>query len=129
MAKKKLPVTIFELVWYILCAAVAVWGLTYSVLGLLAKYAEISVLKTFDTNFERLFGLNLYFWGLIIMAIAAFASVVVLLSFAKKFDRAVEREQRRSARLGVLKKDSLVVDEQPAIEVKPEVDSAEAKPE
>lgn len=129
MAKKKLPVTIFELVWYILCAVVCVWGLTYSVLGLVAKYADIDVLQTFDADIEKLFGLDLYFWGLVIMAIAAFSAVVVLLSFAKKFDRAVEREQRRSARLGALKKESLVVDKQPAIEVVPAVEPAEVKPE
>lgn len=119
MAKKKLQITIFEIVWYILCAAVCAWGFTYSVLGLVAKYGDIGILENFDNSIKELFGLNLYFWGLIIMAIAAVAAVVVLLVYGKKFDRVVEREQRRSARLGALKKESAVVDVQPAVEVVP----------
>lgn len=123
MAKKKLQITIFEIVWYILCAAVCAWGFTYSVLGLVAKYGDIGILENFDNSIKELFGLNLYFWGLIIMAIAAVAAVVVLLVYGKKFDRVVEREQRRSARLGALKKESAVVDVQPAIVVAPTTDS------
>ena len=122
MAKKnKLPVSIFELVWYPICALVILWGLTYVVLGLVTKYNNITALTEFNTNFKKLFGLNLYFWGLIITAIGAVAGVVVMLFYAKTFDRASEREQRRSARLNALKKDEKVVDEQ-----QPEV--VEAKP-
>lgn len=127
MAKKKLQITIFEIVWYILCAAVCAWGFTYSVLGLVAKYGDIGILENFDNSIKELFGLNLYFWGLIIMAIAAVAAVVVLLVYGKKFDRVVEREQRRSARLGALKKESAVVDVQPAIVVAPVEESKTPK--
>ena len=122
MAKKnKLPVSIVELVWYPICALVVLWGLTYVVLGLVTKYNNITALTDFDANFKKLFGLNLYFWGLIIIAIGAVAAVVVMLVFAKTFDRASEREQRRSARLNALKKEEKVVAEQ-----QPEV--VEAKP-
>ena len=122
MAKKnKLPVSIFELVWYPICALVILWGLTYVVLGLVTKYNNITALIDFDANFKKTFGLSLYFWGLIIVAIGAVAGVVVMLFYAKTFDRASEREQRRSARLNALKKDEKVVDEQ-----QPEV--VEAKP-
>ena len=122
MAKKnKLPVSIFELVWYPICALVILWGLTYVVLGLVTKYNNITALIDFDANFKKTFGLNLYFWGLIIVAIGAVAGVVVMLFYAKTFDRASEREQRRSARLNALKKEEKVVDEQ-----QPEV--VEAKP-
>ena len=123
MAKKnKLPVSIVELVWYPICALVVLWGLTYVVLGLVTKYNNIKALTEFDANFKSLFGLNLYFWGLIIIAIGAVAAVVVMLFFAKRFDRATEREQRRSARLNALRKDEeKVVDQQPAevVEAKP----------
>ena len=113
--KKKLPVSIFELVWYPICALVIIWGLTYVVLGLVTKYNNINALKEFDANFTTQFGLNLYFWGLIIIAIGVVAGVAVMLIFAKTFDRATEREQRRSARLNALKKDDdKVVAEQPA---------------
>lgn len=113
-SKKKLPVSIVELVWYPLCALVILWGLTYVVLGLVTKYNDISALTTFDANFKKTFGLNLYFWGLIIIAIAVVAAVVVMLFYAKRYDKASEREQRRSARLNALKKEEKVVAEQPA---------------
>ena len=114
-SKKKLPVSIVELVWYPICALVILWGLTYVVLGLVTKYNDISALTDFDAHFKKTFGLNLYFWGLIIIAIAVVAAVFVLLIYAKTFDRATEREQRRSARLSALKKDDdKVVAEQTA---------------
>lgn len=114
-SKKKLPVSIFELVWYPICALVILWGLTYVILGLVTKYNNISALTEFNTNFTKQFGLSLYFWGLIIVVIGVVAGVAVMLIFAKTFDRATEREQRRSARLNALKKDDeKVVAEQPA---------------
>lgn len=124
MAKKnKLPVSIFELVWYPICALVILWGLTYVVLGLVTKYNNINALTEFNTNFTKQFGLNLYFWGLIIVVIGVVAGVVVMLIFAKTFDRATEREQRRSARLNALKKDDeKVVAEQPAEVVEPKAE-------
>ncbi len=124
MAKKnKLPVSIFELVWYPICALVILWGLTYVILGLVTKYNNISALTEFNTNFTKQFGLNLYFWGLIIVVIGVVAGVVVMLIFAKTFDRATEREQRRSARLNALKKDDeKVVAEQPAEVVEPKAE-------
>lgn len=116
MAKKnKLPVSIFELVWYPICALVILWGLTYVVLGLVTKYNNINALTEFNANFTKQFGLSLYFWGLLIIVIGAVAGVAVMLIFAKTFDRASEKEQRRSARLNALKKDDEeVVAEQPA---------------
>lgn len=116
MAKKnKLPVSIFELVWYPICALVIIWGLTYVILGLVTKYNNINALTEFNTNFTKQFGLSLYFWGLLIVVIGVVAGVAVMLIFAKTFDRATEREQRRSARLNALKKDDdKVVAEQPA---------------
>jgi type II secretory pathway component PulF len=124
MAKKnKLPVSIFELVWYPICALVILWGLTYVILGLVTKYNNISALTEFNTNFTKQFGLNLYFWGLIIVVIGVVAGVAVMLIFAKTFDRATEREQRRSARLNALKKDDeKVVAEQPAEVVEPKAE-------
>ena len=113
--KKKLPVSIFVLVWYPICALVIIWGLTYVVLGLVTKYNNINALTEFNANFTKQFGLDLYFWGLLIIVFGVVAGVAVMLIFAKTFDRATEREQRRSARLNALKKDDdKVVAEQPA---------------
>ena len=123
MAKKnKLPVSIFELVWYPICALVILWGLTYVILGLVTKYNNISALTEFNTNFTKQFGLSLYFWGLLIVVIGVVAGVAVMLIFAKTFDRATEREQRRSARLNALKKEEKVVAEQPAEVVEPKAE-------
>ena len=122
-SKKKLPVSIFELVWYPICALVILWGLTYVILGLVTKYNNISALTEFNTNFTKQFGLSLYFWGLIIVVIGVVAGVAVMLIFAKTFDRATKREQRRSARLNALKKDDeKVVAEQPAEVVEPKAE-------
>ena len=112
MAKKKLPVSIFELVWYPICIAVMLWGLTYVVLGLVNQFNDFSSLNSFCNDFKNNFKLDLYFWGLIIFAIGVVAGVVVALVFARTFDKAADREQRRSARLSALKKEEKVVDEQ-----------------
>ena len=114
MAKKKLPVSIFELVWYPICIAVMLWGLTYVVLGLVNQFNDFSSLKDFCADFKGNFKLDIYFWGLIIFAIGVVAGVVVALFFAKTFDKAADREQRRSARLNALKKEEKVVDSQEA---------------
>ena len=121
MAKKNRKVSIFELVWYILCGAVILWGCTYVVLSLVNKYNDLKGLNDFASKFEKTFGLSLYFWGLIIVAIAVVAAVIVMIIYAKTFDKAADREQRRSARLSGLKKEEKVVAEQ-----KPEV--VEEKP-
>lgn len=112
MAKKKLPVSLFELVWYPICIAVMLWGITYVVLGLVNQFNDFSSLKAFANDFKGNFKLDLYFWGLIIFAIGVVAAVVVALFFAKTYDRAADREQRRSARLNALKKEEKVVDQQ-----------------
>lgn len=115
MAKKKLPVSLFELVWYPICVAVILWGLTYVVLGLVNQFNDFTSLNSFCTSFKNTFKLDIYFWGLIIIAIGVVAGVVVCLVYAKTFDKAADREQRRSARLNALKKeDNKVVDSQEA---------------
>lgn len=114
MAKKNRKVSIFEIVWYLLCGLVILWGCTYVVLSLVNKYNELKGLDEFASNFEKTFGLSLYFWGLIIIAIGVVAGVTVMIIYAKTFDRAADREQRRSARLSALKKEEPVVATQQA---------------
>ena len=113
MAKKNKRISVFELVWYPICCAVILWGLTYFVLGLISKYNDLSSLDSFCNGFASMFKLDIQFWGLIIIAIGAVAGVIVMLAFAKTYDRAADREQRRSARLSALnKKEEKVVSEQ-----------------
>lgn len=114
MAKKNKRVSVFELVWYPICGAVILWGLTYFVLGLVNKYNDLSSLDSFCKGFALMFKLDIQFWGLIIIAIGAVAGVIVMLAFAKTYDRAADREQRRSARLSALnkKEEKVVADQQ-----------------
>ena len=122
MAKKKLPLSIFEIVWYSICVLVMIWGLVYVILALIDGANDLTSLHKFMANFKKTFGLSMYFWGLIIFAIGVVAGVTVMILYAKTFDRAADREQRRSARLSALnKKEETVVAEQ-----KPEV--VEEKP-
>ena len=117
MAKKKLPLSIFEIVWYSICVLVMIWGLVYVILALIDGANDLTSLHKFMADFKKTFGLSMYFWGLIIFAIGVVAGVTVMILFAKTFDKAADREQRRSARLSALnKKEEKVVDEQ-----KPEV--------
>ena len=124
MAKKKLPVSLFELVWYPICGLVILWGFTYVVLGLVNKYNKFDSLASFCTDFKGNFGLDIYFWGLLIIVIGVLAGIVVMLFFAKTYDRAADREQRRSARLNALKKEKeepvvVVADQQPEVVEEP----------
>ena len=112
MAKKKTNVSLFEKIWYPVCAIVVLWGLVYIVLGLISRFADVDSLDSFCDGFKKMFKLAIQFWGLIIIAIGVVAAVIVMLLYAKTYDRAADREQRRSARLSALKQTNKVVSEQ-----------------
>ena len=113
MAKKKLPLSLFEIIWYSICILVMIWGLVYVVLALIDGANDLTSLHKFMADFKKTFGLSMYFWGLIICAIGVVAGVTVMIIYAKTFDKAADREQRRSARLsGIVKKEEKVVAEQ-----------------
>jgi len=101
--KKKLELTKFEIVWYIICATFGLWGLVYTILGLLANNLPIPSDKNALLNASKalasVFGLGFFGWGLIILGISAVAAVIVLLAVSKKADREYEKAQRRAARL------------------------------
>ena len=104
--KKKLPLHPAELVWYIVCGLVGLWGLTYIVLGLIAENLPITsedndFIKATD-KFTETFGLDWLGWGLIILGIAAVGAVIVLLVLSNKADRDYEKNTRRAARLAQL---------------------------
>ena len=128
MAKKNRKVSIFEVIWYLICALVILWGITYVALSLIDKYNDLAELHKFVVKFKSTFKLSLYFWGLIIIAIGAVAACAVMIIFAKTFDRAADREQRRSARLSALnkKEDKVVAEQKPeVVEEKPAEQPAE----
>lgn len=103
---KKLPLHPAELVWYVICGLVGLWGITYIVLGLVAQNlpitAEDNQFVEANLDFAKTFGLDWLGWGLIILAIAAVAAVIVLLSLAGKSDREYEKNTRRAQRLAQL---------------------------
>ena len=112
---KKLNLSIFELVAYGIAAILALWGLTYIVLGLLGNYlniaAEDNVLLKGSNALAKIFGLGFLGWGLIIVSIGALVAVLFLCINAKKSDKEAEKAARRAARI----EDKKVVSE-----VKPE---------
>lgn len=86
--KKK--VSIFEFVWYILCALSAVTGLVFIVLGLVGEFGGKSVVSLRDFSTP----------GYICLIAGAVCAAVVLMICAKGSDRANEAAARRAARLG-----------------------------
>ena len=93
---------IFEIIVYVLAGLIALWGLTYLVLGLIAENLNVlssknELLKASNT-IKRLFGLGFVGWGMILLGIGALLAIIVLAANAKKSDRAFDREARRAAR-------------------------------
>ena len=132
---KKFPLHPFELVWYILVGLVGIWGLTYIVLGIIASYLPIqsedpALVKANDKILE-LFKLDMLGWGLIILAIAAVAAVVVLILFSNKVDRDYEKNVRRAQRLAQLEAEEAKEEsiEEQKIVVDAEVQPVEEKKE
>ena len=117
--KKRLPLHPFELVWYTLTGLVGVWGLTYIVLGLVAENlpytSEDKGLVKANADFAKTFKLDFFGWGLIILAIAAVAAVVVLLLFSNKVDRDYEKKVRRAQRMAQLEAEELKAEQEAEI--------------
>ena len=126
----KLPLHPFELVWYTVCGLVGIWGLTYIVLGLVAQNLPIKSedegLVKANLDFAKTFKLDFFGWGLIILAIAAVAIVVVLLLFSNKVDREYEKTTRRAQRLAQLEAEE--AKEEAEASAKEEVVDAEVEP-
>ena len=141
--KKKLKLSIFEIVWYTLCALVFLWGLTYIVLGLIGMYAPIkpadNVIQQASDSYAKVFKMGFFPYGLIHVGVAAILALIVLLSCSKKSDREFEKEQRRAALRAsargnkVVENDDLVketpVQEQPVPEQKLAEEPVEEKAE
>jgi len=114
-----LNLTLFELVWYVLCLLMFLWGLTYIVLGLVAKFAPLSsdnneVLKA-SNAYAKVFKMGFFEYGLIHVGVAWLLALVVLLLFSKKSDREYEKEQRRAALRASARKSMGVSDEETTV--------------
>lgn len=128
--KKALPLHPFEIVWYSICLLVGLWGLTYIVLGLVAENLPITSKKeglvAANADFAKTFKLDFFGWGLIILAIAAVAAVIVLLLFSNKIDLDYEKNVRRAQRLAQLEAEEMK--EEAAEEKSEEIIDAEVTP-
>ena len=106
-----------------------IWGLTYIVLGLVAENLPVSSedkgLVKANGDFASTFGLDFLGWGLIILAIAAVAAVVVLLLYSNKVDTDYEKTVRRARRLAQLEEEEAKED---ALEQQEEAIDAEVEP-
>ena len=105
--KRSLRITKFELVWYIICGVLGLWGIVYIILGLVATNINIPSAKNdllaANNSFQSIFGLGFFGWGLILLSIGAVAAVIVLCVYARGVDRDYEKQQRRAARLNRIK--------------------------
>lgn len=135
--RKRFPLHPFELVWYVLTGLVGAWGLTYIVLGLIAENLPVKStdegLVEVNAQFAKTFKLDFFGWGLIILAIAAVAAVIVLLLFSNKVDRDYEKNVRRAQRMAQMeaeearleKVEAIDAEVEPVQEEKPAEETAE----
>ena len=98
---EKPKVSIAEIIWYSICLGMALWGLTFIVLGLIGHYAELptddnGLLKA-SNSWKDTFKLTFLQWGLISLGIGVVGALPVLLITSRKVDREYEKAQRRAA--------------------------------
>ena len=99
MAKKKLPISIVEIIVYSLSGLMALWGLVYISLGLAVNFLKYDneLVKTNAAILEGTNGMGFLQQGILVLFIGVIVAVVFLLGFAKVADRQYEKEQRRAA--------------------------------
>lgn len=100
MAEKKqlkLPITIFELVVYILAGLMAIWGLVYLSLAVAVNFVRFdnALIETNNHLKETTNNMGFLEQGILVLVIGVAVAVIVLLIHAKTSDREFEKEQRR----------------------------------
>ena len=100
MKKTNRKVSILEIIWYSLTGLLALWGLTFIVLGVIARNLpnDAGLVKA-SVDYAKTMHLSFYEAGLILLPTGVVLAIIVLLVTAKKADREVEKQQRRAARL------------------------------
>ena len=100
MKKTNRKISIFEIVWYSIMGALAIWGLTFIVLGVLCRYLpDEDGLNAANAAYASKMHGGFFKYGIIILPVAVVLAIFVLLIHAKTADREVEKQQRRAARL------------------------------
>ncbi len=99
--KKKLPLSIFEIVSYSILLLLGIWGLVYVILGITVEFGNYKdALVVYDKALKaNTAGLGFLYQGFLIMGVAIVPAIIILLVFAKRSDRDFEKAQRRAARL------------------------------
>lgn len=121
---KKLKIGKFEFACYITSGVLGLWGIVEIILGGVAINLGMNEpLRKANETFRSLFGLDMIYWGIILLVIGSVIAVITLLVCAKSLDREFEKSQRRAARLG---KD--VKAEEPVIDAKVEEAKVEEIP-
>lgn len=97
--KKKLPISVFELVMYIICAVFGLWGVTFISLGIAVNFVHYKsgLVEGNKVLADALGGLGFLNLGIIVLVVAVIVAAIVLLVNAKVADRVYEKEQRRKA--------------------------------
>ncbi|MBO6280880.1 MAG: hypothetical protein J6M95_04840 [Bacilli bacterium] len=114
--KKKLPLSIFEIVAYSILGLLGLWGLIYIALGVSCEFIKHNSDLAIANN--KLGTLGFLYQGFIILGVAVVATTIVLLIFAKTSDRDYEKAQRRAARLSKDNKQVVDVESTPVEETK-----------
>ena len=93
----KLPITIFELVVYILAGLMGIWGLVYISLAVAVNFVRYdnALIETDNHLKETTNNMGFLEQGILVLSIAVIVAVIVLLVNAKTSDRVFEKEQRR----------------------------------
>lgn len=107
-----------EIVWYVIASLIGTLGLIFLVFGIVGSnfpglYEDNWIASSENVWLKNWSHLGYRWWGIILIAVAAFIAIVALTFFAKEGDRDSERALRRQQRLAMTAP-SEVVDEQPA---------------
>ena len=87
MAQKKLKISIFELVWYILNGLLAAWGITFITFGIIIRNSKPgSDLANANYNWKQAMKTDFFTSGVLVLVAAVILAVIVLLIFAKTAD-------------------------------------------
>ena len=95
-----------ELFWYIFSGIIGLLGLIFLVFGIVGDhwqvlYSDNWILQSENVWLKNWSHIGYRWWGLILLGIAAFISIVSLTLFAREGDRDSERALRRAQRLAI----------------------------
>ena len=120
-----------EIAWYVIAAIIGIVGIVFLVFGIIGanfpgKFEDNWVVSSENAWLTNWSHLGYRWWGVILIAVAAFIAVVSLTYFAKEGDRDTERALRRQQRLAMASSSSVVddpKDEEAKAEPAPEADA------